>query len=281
MTGQIKLTGMVLAAMPVGEYDRRLTILTKERGKISAFAKGARKPTSALLACSQPFSFGEFVLYEGKSSYNVVSGDISNYFAELREDLTAIYYGMYFCEFATYMTKENLEAGEQLKVLYMALRALTKEAIPKRLVRYIFELRFLAAGGEMPQVFGCVHCGKEDMLKQEKAWFLAEEGGLYCDECRERLLKEQRTEHTDSLHAESGQVHGRYLPDVVPAKAAVLVGTSTIYTMQYIVSTPLGKLFTFTVSEEVLNELGDVMKRFLEKQVGHTMKSEQMLETLL
>ena len=71
MTGQVKLTGMVLAAMPVGEYDRRLTILTKERGKISAFARGARKPTSALLASSQPFSFGEFILYEGKSSYNV------------------------------------------------------------------------------------------------------------------------------------------------------------------------------------------------------------------
>ena len=50
--------------------------------------------------------------------------------------------------------------------------------------------------------------------------------------------------------------------------------------MQYIVSTPLNKLFTFTVSEEVLREFGDVMKRFLEKQVGRTMKSEQMLEIL-
>lgn len=256
MTGQIRLTGMVLAAMPVGEYDRRLTILTKERGKISAFAKGARKPTSALLASSQPFSFGEFILYEGKSSYNVASCDISNYFAQLREDIEAIYYGMYFCEFAAYMTKENLEAGEQLKVLYMALRALTKEALPKRLVRYVFELRFLAAGGEMPQVFDCVHCGKGDMLKQEKVWFLAEEGGLYCNECR--------ANHTA-------------LPI---GQGAVSVRTSTIYTMQYIVSTPLNKLFTFTVSEEVLCELGDVMKRFLEKQVGHTMKSEQMLETL-
>ena len=64
------------------------------------------------------------LLYEGKSSYNVASCDISNYFAQLREDIEAIYYGMYFCEFAAYLTKENLEAGEQLKVLYMALRAL-------------------------------------------------------------------------------------------------------------------------------------------------------------
>lgn len=256
MIGQIKLTGMVLAAMPVGEYDKRLTILTKERGKISAFAKGARRPTSALLASSQPFSFGEFILYEGKNSYNVVSCDISNYFAELREDMEAIYYGMYFCEFAAYMTKENLEAGEQLKVLYMALRALTKETLPKQLVRYIFELRFLAAGGEMPQVFDCVHCGKKDMLRQEKVWFLALGGGLYCDACKEKQAVLQE------------------------GQDAVSVRTSTIYTMQYIVSTPLNKLFTFTVSKEVLGELQDVMKRFLEQQVGRTMKSEQMLKML-
>ena len=119
MTGQIKLTGMVLVSMPVGDYDRRLTILTKERGKISAFAKGARKPTSPLLGCSQPFSFGEFILYEGKSSYNVVSAEISNYFAELRGDVESIYYAMYFCEFSCFMTKENLERtyGVPVKIL--------------------------------------------------------------------------------------------------------------------------------------------------------------------
>lgn len=269
MTGQIKLTGMVLAVMPVGDYDRRLTILTKERGRISAFAKGARKPTSALLACSQPFSFGEFVLYEGKSSYNVVAGEISNYFSELRDDLVSIYYGMYFCEFAAYMTKENLEAGEQLKVLYITLRALTKETIPKPLVRSAFELRFLASCGEMPQLFGCVHCGRQDMLKQSRASFLINEGGLYCEDCIRNLQREQRENH--NLWREGIGLVRNLQAEALP------VSTSTIYTMQYIVSAPLSKLFTFTVSEQVLGELQDVMKRFLAKQVGHEMKSEQML----
>ena len=80
MQDNLFLTGIILKQSPVGEYDRHITILTKERGKITAFARGARKPSNKLAAATNPLSFGKFKVYEGKSSYTIVDAEIQNYF---------------------------------------------------------------------------------------------------------------------------------------------------------------------------------------------------------
>ena len=93
---------MVLKAIPSGEMDKRLVILTKERGKVTAFARGARRPGSMLMACGRPFAFGQFTLYEGRDAYSLQSAEISNYFDELSTDVDETCYGSSFLDFSDY-----------------------------------------------------------------------------------------------------------------------------------------------------------------------------------
>ena len=150
MQEYICVTGIILKQTPVGEYDRHISLLTKERGKISAFARGARKPANRLAAATNPFSFGVFKLYEGRNSYTVAEADIQNYFEELRRDYIGACYGMYFAEVADYYTRENNDEREMMKLLYQTLRALCAPSLPNPLIRCVYECKAIAVSGEFP-----------------------------------------------------------------------------------------------------------------------------------
>ena len=246
MTNQITVTGMVLTSAPVGEYDRRVVLLTKERGKISAFARSARRPNSALMGVTSPFSFGEFTLYEGRTSYTLVSASISNYFSDLRMDVEGAYYGFYFMDIASYYAREANDETALLKLLYQTLRALVNVHIPNRLIRRIYELRAITINGEGPQVFECISCGD----KEREKVFSVKRGGLLCSEC------------------------------AGIASDGVILLPSTWYTLQYIVSAPIEKLYTFIVKEDVMIELEYLTDAYLGEYLGRRFKSLEILETI-
>lgn len=247
MSQTVTVTGMVLSATPIGEYDKRVVILTKEKGKISAFAKGARRQNSPLMGVTNPFAFGEFELYEGRTSHNVMQANISNYFMELSADLEGAYYGFYFMEVADYFTKEYNDEREMLKLLYQSMRALVSGKINRELVRYIFELKTLVINGESPETFRCANCGVDD----RSMVFSSKNHGMICSECQ------------------------ALAPD------GIAVSGATTYTLQYIVSTPVEKLYTFAVSDEVLKELGAVMKQYTGTHIDKSFKSLEILEMCL
>ncbi len=204
-----------MKTVPIGDFDRRVVLLTKERGKISAFAKGARRQNSRLLAATTPFCFGEFKLYEGRSSYNIMEASISNYFETLREDFEAAYYGMYFMEIADYYTRENNDEKEMLKLAYQSLRALQHPGISNELIRYIYEIKTVVVNGEYPGI------------------------------PKERQLSE-----------------------------------SAVYALAFIEKTEIGKLYTFTVTKDVLLEIKDLADWLCSRFMNQKFKSLDVLETI-
>lgn len=148
----IFVTGIVLKQSPSGEYDRRVTILTKERGKVVAFARGARRQGNKLAAATNSFAFGTFKLYQGRDAYTLADAEIKNYFENLMSDFEGAYYGMYFAEIADYYARENNDDRMLLGLLYQSLKALSAPSIPRPLVKVIYECKAIAVNGEFPGV---------------------------------------------------------------------------------------------------------------------------------
>lgn len=208
----VSVTGMVLTTGPVNDYDRRMVLLTKERGKITVFAKGARRVGSRSMAATNPFTFGNFKLYEGKNAYNLKDVEVINYFESLRTDFEGAYLGMYFLEFADYYSRENNDEIELLKLLYQSVRAIEKESLDNRLVRAVYEMKILCVNGEFPGI-------PTDMD--------------ISDSCK--------------------------------------------YAINFIVNTPVEKLYTFSVNSDVLAELEKISARYLKMIVDRKFKSLELL----
>lgn len=251
---QIEVTGMILVSGPIGENDRRVEILTKERGRISAFAKGARRQNSPLVSVANPFVFGTFTLYAGRNSYTLLSAKVENYFSELRTDIEGAYYGMYFLEVCQHFTREGNDETQMLKLLYQSLRALMKENIPRELIKVVFELKTTVIQGEGLQVFECVACGRKDWTVVSKEIVLrVDKSGIMCNGC----LKS------------------------IPYFSSVEMDESTLYAMQFITHTNIEKLYTFTVEDYVLRKLQQAMKLYMDVHVEKRFKTLDFLELLM
>ena len=66
-----KVLGVVTRAVNYRDHDRILTLVTRERGKLTATARGCRKPQSKLLTAASPFCYGEYVLNERNGRFYV------------------------------------------------------------------------------------------------------------------------------------------------------------------------------------------------------------------
>ena len=179
MGKHLETKGIVISEMPIGESDKRLLIFTPEHGKVTAFAKGCRKPTSRLLAVTQLFAYGEFEMLEGRNAYTLTGGEMTEAFYGIREDMMATAYGMYFLEFISATTEEGNSEPELYELLLRTLYALKGKRLHPEAIQCLFEIKALALLGYPVDVTHCSSCGSTELL----GGIHLEEGRLLCAKC--------------------------------------------------------------------------------------------------
>ncbi len=176
-----KTRGIVLRSRNLGEADKIVTLLTDERGKIDAVAKGIRRPKSQLAGRLEFVTEAVLTMHRGRSLDVITSAEI------LRVHWTSIVEPGAFAtahaivELVDAFCETELAMPEIYTLLRGALRALVATSDPASLVPR-FELRLLGALGFAPESDACVHCAAS--FEDIPAWADLEAGGLACERCR-------------------------------------------------------------------------------------------------
>ena len=188
-----KANAIVLRRIPLGETDKILTLFTREYGKLSAIAKGARRTTSRLAGASEPLMLLRALLGEGMNLDVLSQGEIRESFPEIRADFGLFLRATYACELLDKLTVERDPAPELFDQLLSTLYILQRATDPDAAI-HAYELRMMAYTGYEPQLDSCVRCerGLEPATRLLVGGFSPTRGGAVCEECaatsREELL---------------------------------------------------------------------------------------------
>jgi len=179
-TAYLVTRGIVLRETETKEADKILTVLTREEGKISVIARGARRKGCRFTAAAQTLAYSEWTLYRRGDWYYVNEGSTLELFGGLQRDLDLLALGFYFAELTEAVTSEGEPSSELLSHLLNGLYALGTLHKPPRLVKAAFEIKLLCLAGYEPLADGCAYCGCEE---PEQPLLDVAQGILRCRTC--------------------------------------------------------------------------------------------------
>jgi DNA repair protein RecO (recombination protein O) len=176
---------VVLRHSDWGEADRLLTLYTRERGKVRAIAKGARKIASRKAGHLEPFTRVKLQLAQGRDLLIVTQAETIDGYQPLREDLTLTGYAAYVLELLDrFIPDEEVALPSLFRLLTETLSRLASQPDPWLTVRS-YEMRLLDFLGFRPQLFACANC--ENEIQAEDQYFSAALGGAICPRCGQGL----------------------------------------------------------------------------------------------
>ena len=177
---EIKVNALMIRAVDYGENDKILTLLSAERGKISAGIKGVKKAGAKLKFAAQPFCLAEYVLTGRGGRYTVIQAAESESFYDLRCDINKFYAACALCEAASALTYEDDAAPQMFLYCVEGLRDMCAGDECFALIKFLANA--LALSGYGFSAGNCAECGK-DLSGEEKLRFDMDGGAFTCWDC--------------------------------------------------------------------------------------------------
>ena len=241
----VEVRGLVVRTVDLSGSDKLLTILTAERGLLTAVSNGSRSLKSRYLAASQLFCYATFVLEARRDRFWVREVELIESFYDLRLDIISTALANYVCEVAGEVTVPEQPEPAILRLTLNTLYAIASAKAPFAQIKAAFEFRVAAILGYLPELSSCASCGAEDgeMLLDIM------NGGLLCSECHAALQKE--IPHSeDDFRARTRALLCILTPSVRAA-------------LSYLITCPAERLLAFRLPEEEMRHLSHAAEEYL------------------
>lgn len=178
--GQYKTEAILLAVRDWDDADRMVTLFSREYGKVTAIAYGARRPRNRLAGSVQPFIHADVELTSGKNVESLRQCDIRHSYRELRENLDNMAYAAFLAELTGELWPEREAEPAAFDLLLLAFSVMGSRN--PRITALACALQLLALAGFRPEYRQCVICGQPISYP---AYFDAQAGGSICSSCTE------------------------------------------------------------------------------------------------
>jgi DNA repair protein RecO (recombination protein O) len=250
MSRRAKLSGVVLRSVDYGEADRVVTLLTEERGRISAFARGARASRRRFGGALEPFTVVDAELKErpGSDLFTLEAVAVQRAFGAIRQDLARIACAGYACELARELVREG-EAQPELFALVVEYLGLLDARPADPTTLRAFELRALRAAGVVPRLDACVRCGGP-LPAGARLRLDPGEGGMLCGTC--------------------GPAHAR----------APIVTAETAAALHRLASADLASAAGAPLAQAAATEARDAHAAVVEHHLGRRLQSRKFLDEI-
>ncbi len=179
-----KALGIVLRVVDFSETSCIATIFTREFGKISGLAKGARRPKGPFESALDLLALVRLVFLRKSSDALdlLTEAKLERRFRAAALSLARLYAGYYVAELLDALTDDDDPHPELFDAAEYSLRAL-ETAAPTARVVLRFELAALSWLGHWPSLEACVECGAA-VSGAERVSFALLGGGVLCSRCR-------------------------------------------------------------------------------------------------
>ncbi len=178
-----KTEAIVIRLADFSESSRVVTLMTRDFGRISALAKGAKRLKSSFESGLDLLSRCRIVFIQ-KSSGTLdllTESQLVQRFQPRAGSLAHLYSGYYVAELLNALVEEHDPHPNLFDIAVETLDSLQNESSPFIPVTR-FELAIHAEIGQLPDFYTCTICQRE-MISDEPGRFWVSQSGLICSSC--------------------------------------------------------------------------------------------------